>query len=228
MRKELRAFTLSEVLLVLSVIGVVAALTIPTLIQKVSNDQYNAGLKKAYSTAFQVYTMLLAENGGDISSVFSGNGTISDSVNVMNSFAAKLNVVKNCGSGLGCLYTTEQKYLNGSQSVANFDSSLNGGYAKVVLSNGTMVIMEDFTGVCSTDLGDGPLDGKGCGTYFVDINGSKPPNTRGKDYFVFWVTTTGLYPRGSHNDGYACSTGVSFATSDGCTAKVLQEGAMNY
>lgn len=46
MKSTKHGFTLSEVLLVLSVMGVVAALTIPTLINSVSKDQYASRLKR--------------------------------------------------------------------------------------------------------------------------------------------------------------------------------------
>lgn len=226
-KSELSAFTLAEVLLVLSVIGVVAALTIPALIQKVSNDQYVAKLKKVYSVFSQAYNLLLVDNNGDISPVFSGNGMASDGANAMNSFATKLNVIKNCGSGMGCWYDTEQKFLNGSQNTANLDTSLNNKHGKVILADGSIIYMSDYSGTCTTDRGDQVLDGKICGIFYVDINGNKPPNTRGRDFFGFWITTTGVYPIGIYNDGMICGAGTDAATSE-CTSKVLQEGAMNY
>jgi len=46
-----KAFTLAEVLLTLAIIGVVAALTIPAVITKVTKDQYVTGLKKSIQHA---------------------------------------------------------------------------------------------------------------------------------------------------------------------------------
>lgn len=221
-------FTLSEVLLVLSVIGVVSALTIPALVQKGSNVQYTSGLKKAYSTLAQAHTMLAADNNGDISMVFSGDGSMSADVNAMNAFAAKLNVVKNCGAGMGCWYNTEQKYLNGSQSSANFDTAVNNNSGKVVLADGSLLIMDEYSGTCNTDKGDGPLNNAACAEIGVDVNGSNPPNTRGRDYFKFRITASGIYPFGTYNDGFSCGAGSDAYTSDGCTAKILQEGTMSY
>lgn len=222
---KISGFTLSEVLLVLSVIGVVAALTIPTLINNISKDQYVSKLKKNYSVFSQAFNMLLADNGGDISPVFTNADT---GANAMNAFASKLNVIKNCASGTGCWYDTSQKFLNGSQNSAAFDSSIASNYGKVILADGTELVLNDFAGVCISDNGDGPLDSKVCGTVALDVNGNSPPNTRGRDFFIFWITTTGVYPKGIYNDTFTCGVGSDYATSDGCTAKVLTEGAMNY
>ncbi len=51
-------FTLAEVLFTITVIGVVAALTIPSLIQSVSNKQYETSLKKNYSVIANAYKAL--------------------------------------------------------------------------------------------------------------------------------------------------------------------------
>lgn len=53
-------FTLAEVLITLGIIGVVAAITIPTLIQKQTNNIIEGRLKKFYTTINQA--VLLSEN----------------------------------------------------------------------------------------------------------------------------------------------------------------------
>src|SRR5574344_960894 len=47
-RLKRSAFTLAEVLIVLAIIGVVAVMTIPTLMNKVAKQEYVAGLKTLY------------------------------------------------------------------------------------------------------------------------------------------------------------------------------------
>ena len=56
-------FTLAEVLITLAIIGVVAALTIPTLISKYQEKQVVSSLTKIYSTLSQAYQMMQAEYG---------------------------------------------------------------------------------------------------------------------------------------------------------------------
>ena len=56
-------FTLAEVLITLGIIGVVAAITLPTLIQNSQRRELQVGLKKGYSTISQALDMYYAENG---------------------------------------------------------------------------------------------------------------------------------------------------------------------
>lgn len=68
MSKRHTAFTLAEILITLGVIGVVAALTIPTLISNYQKAQYITALKKAYSQFNQVLSQIALDNGcsGDL------------------------------------------------------------------------------------------------------------------------------------------------------------------
>lgn len=58
-----RAFTLAEVLVTLGIIGVVAALTLPSLIQKRTNIEVEGKLKKIYSVMNQAILMSEQNNG---------------------------------------------------------------------------------------------------------------------------------------------------------------------
>ena len=57
------AFTLAEVLITLGIIGVVAAMTIPTLIANYQEKQTVSRLTKAYATISNAYQMAKVENG---------------------------------------------------------------------------------------------------------------------------------------------------------------------
>ena len=56
-----KAFTLAEVLITLSIIGVVAAMTMPTLIGKYNKMVWTNQLKKSYSTVSQGFQKMLAD-----------------------------------------------------------------------------------------------------------------------------------------------------------------------
>lgn len=58
-----KAFTLAEVLITLGIIGIVAALTLPSVITKYQKKQTVAQLKKAYSTISQALVTSQYENG---------------------------------------------------------------------------------------------------------------------------------------------------------------------
>ena len=63
-----KGFTLAEVLITLGIIGVVAALTIPTLINNYQKQEYVVGLKKAYAEFNQALAQFANDNGcpGDL------------------------------------------------------------------------------------------------------------------------------------------------------------------
>ena len=58
-----KGFTLAEVLITLGIIGVVSALTLPSLITQHKKTEYSARLKKFYSTMEQAIRMSEMENG---------------------------------------------------------------------------------------------------------------------------------------------------------------------
>ena len=57
------AFTLAEVLITLGIIGIVAAMTIPSLVQDYREKAQVTRVKKFYSVFSQAYTMALQDNG---------------------------------------------------------------------------------------------------------------------------------------------------------------------
>lgn len=68
-----QGFTLAEVLITLGIIGVVAAMTIPTLISNTNGAQFKTAYKKALSTLNQAVLMNLALEDYDLSSLVADN-----------------------------------------------------------------------------------------------------------------------------------------------------------
>lgn len=58
-----KGFTLAEMLITLSIIGIIASLTVPNLISSYQKTQFKSGLKKAHSTLTHAITMIERENG---------------------------------------------------------------------------------------------------------------------------------------------------------------------
>ena len=56
--KKILAFTLAEVLITLGIIGIVAAMTIPTLMSKIQEKRYTTQYKKIFSELNQTMKML--------------------------------------------------------------------------------------------------------------------------------------------------------------------------
>ncbi len=60
------AFTLSEVLITLGIIGVVAAMTIPALMNQANDVELKNKFKKEYSVFSQAILQIQTDNGGDL------------------------------------------------------------------------------------------------------------------------------------------------------------------
>ena len=91
------AFTLAEVLITLGIIGVVAAMTMPTLINSTQGAQYKTAYKKALSVMSQAVVMNIALDDYDLSQTVAGtkNGKEADGVqSVYSLFKNRMNVVK--------------------------------------------------------------------------------------------------------------------------------------
>ena len=86
--RKFNAFTLAEVLITLGIIGVVAAMTMPTLINQTNGAQYKAAYKKALSAISQAVTLNVALD--DISFA----DTASDKTTLEQLITKRMNVVK--------------------------------------------------------------------------------------------------------------------------------------
>ena len=58
-----KGFTLAEVLITLVIIGVIASMTIPTLMNNTNKQEYVSRLKKTYSTLAQATNRIIADAG---------------------------------------------------------------------------------------------------------------------------------------------------------------------
>ncbi|EKE04599.1 MAG: hypothetical protein ACD_20C00042G0008 [uncultured bacterium] len=229
---KVEGFTLAEVLVTFVIIGIVSALVIPAIITTTNKIKYVVKLKKAHSVLSQAFNLIVMDAGGSIlnnSNFNSASGGAVASANSMNDFATKLNVIKNCGSSTGCLYTSSLKWLGGTTWRANLDSDWNGSYGKAILADGSMMMVSIYNSNCTSGAAGSPLYQSICGYIYIDINGAATPNEFGRDFFAFWITKIGIYPIGILNDGYGCvlnTTGT--ATNSGCAGKVITQGDMNY
>ncbi|MBR6163592.1 prepilin-type N-terminal cleavage/methylation domain-containing protein [bacterium] len=215
-----QGFTLAEVLITLVIIGVIAALTVPSLINKTNNQEMVARLKKTYSTLAQATNLIIAEEGTPRADK---GGWATTRSNIYNLYLKHLNNARECKTDAGCwasgnVYTT----LSGAPYT---DINTYGTYGKFVLSDGVAVSVYDSVyEACNYNWDNGHDD---CALIMVDLNGAKKPNRIGRDVFEFVIKENGLKPLG-------CNGGATWAIcskdygGEGCACKVLREGAMNY
>ena len=212
-------FTLAEVLITLVIVGVVAAMTIPTLINNTNKQEYVSRIKKTYSTFATVTNKIIAEEGNPKASV---GGWASSSENIYNLYKKHLSIAMDCSNGDGCFGTGYYKFLN----LGNTDAiglQKNTRY-KVVLADGVSVLFEKIADDCVNNYG-GTSDR--CAVIDVDVNGAKGPNQWGRDLFGFVIKEDGLVPRGCDDTNWCGSSGTG-GYGFGCTCKVLRENAINY
>ena len=91
-------FTLAEVLITLGIIGVVAAMTMPTLINSTQGAQYKTAYKKALSVLSQAVVMNIALEDYDLSQTVAGGtnakGHPDEAQTLYTLFKNRMNVVK--------------------------------------------------------------------------------------------------------------------------------------
>jgi len=240
MSEKLRkGFTLAEVLLTLAIIGIVAALTIPSLLNSVNKNNYISGLKKAYSSILTATNQLIEDNGGTMKNLISANNNHNE---WLDKYCSILQCVKTCTIGTvndNCFTNPVNiKILNGNPFTDFISAGTFNNFAGAVLSNGMTIVFDARGGnTCDRNLCTYNAVNAGCGTIFIDVNGFKSPNTLGRDIFLFYPYTKGLYPTGvaktnaSTLSGIAGScdiTSTNAANGYGCAGKILLEGTVNY
>ena len=226
-------FSLAEVLTTLTVIGVVASMTIPILVQSHEEKVTVAKLKKAYSILDEATKLSNLDNGlWKISTTSTETDTGSGLA--YNYYKNYLNIVKDCGAHKqGCWGKGITKNLNGEDYTYAGDGFLAGGCYSVIINDGMYVTFD--TSRRPGELGHECPDGD-CwiAIIFVDVNGDKGPNTFGRDIFIFVRPNDGiLRPAGYINSETLCKKNEegkyygNFA-GGGCTYKVLSTGKIDY
>lgn len=211
------AFTLAEVLITLVIIGVIAALTVPTLMKNTQNQEFVTGVKKAYSTLGQALANISRNNDAAI-----GDYSFMNNVDFIDEFAKVTNVIKKCSTTSECFGAN----LSGIyKNMNNTNSTLTDGKVAIT-SDGFIYTYSPITpsnkivyGITNNDRDNA------FGRIAVDINGRKNPNIIGRDVFIFYVVNDkGIVPAGSASTADCVKTNRGLS----CSSKVIRENAMNY
>ena len=226
---RVNAFTLAEVLITLGVIGVVASITLPTLIKEYNKHAWVNSLKQNYSLLNQGFKKMMADDGvefiadtevwraiGD-NSCYSGDDISSDRCKDFYPQLERYFKITHIGVGndyfsynLGSIHREgigyKYRYRNSSVEVGDSNNI-------IYLSNGAMIW--DYYFYKNHSIGSkcdaihaagGHMCGR-AGSFNIDINGNRGPNEFGKDVFTFYISERGQLAPVGGNDFAVYSAG---------------------
>ncbi len=228
-----KGFTLAETLITLTIIGIIAALTIPNLINNYKKYKTEVKIKTAYSMLSNAIKLVQA-NHGDINSLMTSaeipnndswyTETISGAS--LNQFAnlilEQLKVEKDCGmvnynqgGSSACL-----NEIYGGTTIKRYDGTSNAisltYHRTAQLKNGMIIAIGSTTAAPAASI-------------HVDVNNKKGPNQIGYDVFSFTLYKTDVKSYGSYapnNALYGGFQGYGFRNTwlnlDGGGAKELK------
>jgi len=215
--KRMRAFTLAEVLVTLGIIGVVSAMTVPSLMQNYQRQSYVTQLHKVYNELSQ--SLLSYVNEKNAINLVEAGITSQGAVNTF--ITSKFKIVQTCSGKITPCFPelTGYKKMNGT---ALTDGAFTSAANAYVLASGASIR---------------PLysvEGEKIMNIIVDINGQKGPNIVGRDMMMIFIDKNGLiddYNRGvnafpltkaQRDTNYASCCGSANNTW-GCFGKILND-----
>ena len=198
------AFTLAEVLITLGIIGIIAVMTLPTLIAKYQERVILTRVKKVYSQILSAVSLYKAENEvSDISGLFDTSNT---SEQTMRNFAKYFKTIEICSSSdrKGChgqyMILPKRKLSDGNGNTA---SDVLCTKSRFVLPDGTLIGVIQYPN-CYELVEKDVIDENGfatgektkyvrsyCALLFFDVNGKESPNRSGQDYFCLGINIDG-------------------------------------
>lgn len=223
------AFTLAEVLITLSIIGIVAAMTLPSLVNKVKYKELETALNKNYSILQQALQRAQIDTGEVISPANYQN-TGGGKAPMKQLLLKYIIEAKDCGKGTEKGACVENAAISGSENVKDIYRTYNNKNGihynlmddgQFITSDGTLFLIENS----ATSTSVQPI------YITVDVNGiKKRPNRWGYDLFTFELTNSGkLLPMGADGTHYTDMSKYCSATNTGntngiaCTYKALTD-----
>ena len=141
--KRMSGFTLAEVLITLGIIGVVAAMTMPTLMNSTQGAQYKAAYKKALSAIAQGVTLNVALDGASFADTVAGTAG---------------STAKSTTGG-----DTVASILNARMNIINATNAANSGYG-MTTPDGGGAATSNFPGTVESEVCTGTDPDKTCTT----------------------------------------------------------------
>lgn len=239
-----KAFTLSEVLITLTIVGIVAALTIPTAMKNFHNRLYVAQLQKVLSQIETATHTIMNDEHVDnfretkalLSKVPTGRFKTDNSghkveiqVNGAEYFLDKYfkHSEADCGpksSGGNAANVSNNCFATGSEGFMQDEDAYHSvtGYAAGGIDFASYCIQTtNGAGICMDITTSSP-------TLFIDVNGTADPNITGRDAFIVAITDDGTIrdwePASSCNTNTDSGDDSFGKFASGCYQRVVDAG----
>lgn len=198
------AFTLAEVLVTLGIIGVVSALTLPTLVKNHQRQTYTVQLQKVFNELAQAAEQVKVDsNSANLKeSQLRRRGSLFLLTNYF-----KTTQTCNANSLNDC-FSNDYINMNGANvSIGNF-----------IPDNSSCAVIASGASICvGTMSADGRIE------VATDINGKQGPNVVGRDLFTLAIVNNGtVIAPGSASVG-TCSAAVD-GDYGACLAQIIKDG----
>ena len=192
--KKIRAFTLSESLITLMVIGVVAALTIPALMQTYKKHATEVTLKKTYSTMVNAIKMAEVDYGDPETWEIDCSDDAAKDKSLTDKYLLpylKMAMDSNSSSTADSLNYSVYNPKTGEE-VFGFNSRYGEQRnTAFCLNDGVCILPEGISAENGFLIASKQEQDKGYYErlfhFWIDVNGPKAPNAIGKDIFAFYV-----------------------------------------
>jgi len=216
-----KGFTLAETLIALVVVGIVAAVTVPTLVARYQKDQTLTQLKRGYSALAQTTNRAIADNGPIATWEFGGGDSGNAAIAFLNKYVVPY---------MSVMKAPERKNSKWNVTYVNLDNSklsLDASTVRFILNDGTTI----YSRTSEKNNGEKRVN------FNIDINGDKKPNKVGRDlfYFTYYIDSPSPERKGkilpndfdlsreelAANEKYRCHKGRS---GDCCAALIIKDG----
>lgn len=179
--KNNNAFTLTELLVALGIIGAIAALSIPSLLNSINNRILATQLKGITQSIQQLASdkLVIGKTKKLSDTDFASPETLFTTKNF--DIASKCaNPAKDCWKTTATDKTKVTYRIIDTKSAAEIAGP---GYTSIQLTSGTVI---GYKPLDQTYNGE-----KVIGEFCLDVNGTDSPNMSGRDYFCMQITDTG-------------------------------------
>ncbi|MBR1424526.1 type II secretion system protein [bacterium] len=196
-----KAFTLTELIIALGIIGTIAALSVPALMNNINRKVLSTQIKNTAASIQQLITdqmvtkraiMLKDTDFGNVSLLLKNFSKIKDCSSTSPCWADSYGFI----GGAAVTQTEEdeedEEGTGGEEGSETPALTVSSDVSSIRLRNGVAIGYK----LVSSD--DAAINGeKILGQFYVDANATDSPNIIGRDFFSFYVTTKGHIVGGS-------------------------------